>query len=100
MPIDDRNIFSLTKKQVFFFDLDGTIYLENKLFRGVPDLIELLRKRNKLFFFLSNNSSLSTSDYLKKLKAFNLNVTRNNLILSQHPTLDYLKKNNFRKIAP
>lgn len=92
------NIFELTKKQVFFFDLDGTIYLGKKLFKGVPELITSLKKNDKYFFFLSNNSSLSTSDYLKKLNAFNLNITRNHLILSQHPTLDYLKKNGFRKL--
>lgn len=93
-----NNILELTKKQVYFFDLDGTIYLGDKLFKGVPELITSLKKNNKSFFFLSNNSSLSTTDYLKKLNAFKLNITRNHLILSQHPTIDYLKRNNIRKL--
>jgi len=83
---------------VFFFDLDGTIYLGNKLFKGVPELIKILKSKEKKFFFLSNNSSKSTEDYLKKLNNFNLSITRENLILSQHPTIDYLKKNNYKKI--
>jgi len=93
-----KNLSELTIKQVYFFDLDGTIYLGNKLFDGVIDLIELLKARGKNFYFLSNNSSISTNDYLKKLNNFNLNITRENLILSQHPTIDYLKKNKIKKI--
>lgn len=84
--------------KVFFFDLDGTIYLGEKLFEGVIDLIRLLEKKNKFFFFLSNNSSKSTLDYLSKLNNMNLNITRENIILSQHPTIDYLKKSNFEKV--
>jgi HAD superfamily hydrolase (TIGR01450 family) len=93
-----EKLFELINKQVFFFDLDGTIYLGDTLFKGVLKLINLLKKNNKDFFFLSNNSSKSTKDYLKKLDQFNLNITRNNIILSQHPTIDYLKKNNFKYI--
>jgi len=88
----------LRNKKVFFFDLDGTIYLGNQLFRGAIELIELLNKAEIPFFFVSNNSSKSTSDYIKKLNDLNLNVSINNLILSQHPTIDYLKSNNYEKI--
>ncbi len=94
----DRYLSELTEKLVYFFDLDGTIYLGNKLFEGVLDLIEILRIKKKKFYFLSNNSSKSTTDYLKKLNNFNLDVSRENIILSQHPTINYLKKNNYKKI--
>jgi len=98
MFANESKLFELKAKKVFFFYLDGTIYLGNKLFDDVLNLIDILHKKNKNFFFLSNNSSLSTSDYLKKLNNLNLNITVDNIILSQHPTIDYLKKNNFKKI--
>ena len=88
----------LIEKEVFFFDLDGTLYLGNRLFEGVPEIVEWLRKERKEFFFLSNNSSRSTSDYLKKLEKMNLDITLENIILSQHPTIDYLKENSYKKI--
>ena len=72
MTINLGNIFELTNKQAYFFDLDGTIYLGNKLFKGVTQLIDILRKNEKKFFFLSNNSSKSTEDYLKKLHQLNI----------------------------
>jgi len=88
----------LLEKEVFFFDLDGTLYLGNRLFEGVPEILEWLKKERKKLFFLSNNSSRSTSDYLKKLEKMNLDITLENIILSQHPTIDYLKENNYKRI--
>ncbi len=93
-----KDLRSLKQKKSFFFDLDGTIYLGNKLFPGILELIDTLKNKNKNFYFLSNNSSKSTSDYLKKLKSLNLDVSLENIILSQHPTMDYLKNQGYRKI--
>ncbi len=92
MSEQNRNNRELVEKKVYFFDLDGTIYLGNKLFDGVHDLTKWLKMEEKKFFFLSNNSSRSTSDYPKKLKNLNLDISREKVILSQHPTIDYLKK--------
>lgn len=89
----------LNEKEVFFFDLDGTMYLGDKLFDGVLNVINILKQQpGKQFFFFSNNSSKSTSDYLKKLKRLNLDVDENNIILSQHPTIHYLQKEGYRNI--
>jgi len=93
-----KSITELKRKKVFFFDLDGTLYLGNKLFDGVIEVLEALKEQGKRYFFLSNNSSKSTSDYLKKLNKLNLNATRENIILSQHPTISYLKKNNYKTV--
>jgi len=98
MTLSEQDFSELKRKKVFFFDLDGTLYLGNQLFEGVLELIEILRKHEKQIFFLSNNSSKSTADYLLKLKGFNLPVNREEIILSQHPTIDYLHKNGFKRI--
>jgi len=98
MSKNANDLSELKKKKSFFFDLDGTIYLGNKIFSGVPELIDKLRDENKNFYFLSNNSSKSTADYLKKLENLGLKVSRENIILSQHPTIDYLKNKGYKKI--
>ncbi len=98
MALIDRNLSTLSKKSVYFFDLDGTIYLEDVLFDGVLELIQILKKKKKKFYFLSNNSSKSTKDYLMKLKILKIDISNENIILSQHPTIDYLKKNSYERI--
>ncbi|MFX1237787.1 MAG: HAD-IIA family hydrolase [Promethearchaeota archaeon] len=94
----NNNPSIIKEKSSFFFDLDGTIYLGNKLFQGVHELIALLKEKNKRFFFLSNNSSRSTSEYLHKLKKLDLEVSQENVILSQHPTIAYLLKKKYKKV--
>ena len=89
----------LNKKDVFFFDLDGTMYLGDELFDGVLDVINILKQKpGKRFFFFSNNSSKSTADYLKKLNRLILDVSVDNIILSQHPTIHYLQEEGYRDI--
>jgi 4-nitrophenyl phosphatase len=94
----NEKLAQLADKLVYFFDLDGTIYLGNQLFDGVLELINILKKTKKNFYFLSNNSSKSTDDYIRKLNELDLNITRESIILSQHPTVDYLIKHQYREI--
>ena len=88
----------LKEKKVFFLDLDGTIYLDGILFENIKELINLLKNSKKNYYFLSNNSSISTNDYSKKLKKVGLEISKENIIISTHPTIQYLKENNFKKI--
>jgi HAD superfamily hydrolase (TIGR01450 family) len=98
MTFLEQDFSELRQKKVFIFDVDGTLYLGEKLFDGVLDLIELLKDRGKKVFYLSNNSSRSTEDYILKLKKFNLPVSNEEIILSQHPTINYLHKNKITRI--
>jgi HAD superfamily hydrolase (TIGR01450 family) len=98
MNTTNRSLAKLAEKLVYFFDLDGTIYLGNNLFDGVIELINILKHAKKNFFFLSNNSSKSTDDYIRKLNDMDLDITRENIILSQHPTIDYLIRHQYHDI--
>ncbi len=88
----------LKEKKVFFLDLDGTIYLDGVLFENIKELINLLKISKKHYYFLSNNSSISTNDYSKKLKKLGLEISKENIIISTHPTIQYLKENGFKRI--
>jgi len=98
MLANEGDLLALKSKKVFFFDLDGTIYLGKKLFDKVLELIDWLKNNSKQFFFLSNNSSQSSSEYLEKLKKHGLDIISNNIILSQHPTIAYLKEEKYKKV--
>ena len=94
-----NEIFKLLRnKQIYFFDLDGTLYLEDLLFDGILNLINKLKSFQKKIFFLSNNSSISTKEYLLKLEQLGLDTVVENIILSIHPTIQYLKEKKIKKI--
>ena len=63
MAIDER----MEGIEAVFLDLDGTIYLGGELIEGACEFLDRLDQRGVKRFFLSNNSSRSVSQYLKKL---------------------------------
>lgn len=60
-----------------FFDLDGTIYVSGKLLTGVKEsLLRLVNSGTKVFY-MTNNTSVSISQYYKKLQILGLPITDN-----------------------
>ncbi len=62
-----KDFSSLARKKLFLFDMDGTIYLENDLFDGVLELLDEIERRGGRYVFITNNSSKSVVDYVKKV---------------------------------
>lgn len=82
----------LNHKKVFLLDMDGTIYNENRLFPGVLDFLAYLKEKHIKSFFLTNNSSKSTNDYVKKLKLLGIDATASHIIISTHIAAHYVKR--------
>lgn len=76
----------------FLMDMDGTIFLGNQLLPGAEDWLALLRKRGIAHYFLTNNSSRSQLDYVKKLKNLGLSVPEEKIFTSGEATVLYLQK--------
>lgn len=78
--------------KLFLLDMDGTIYLEYKLFDGVLEFLDLLTSKNIKYIFVTNNSSKSQEDYLEMLKGLNIKVTDENIFSSSMATGMYLRE--------
>jgi 4-nitrophenyl phosphatase/NagD protein len=76
----------------FLFDMDGTIYLGDRLLPGVTDIVAYLDGLDLPYFFLTNNSSLSREDYVTKLEALGLLMPPEKIITSGEATAIYLSK--------
>lgn len=63
---------SLNDIKVFLFDLDGTLYLGDKVYEGAQDSLSFLREKGKRIIFLTNNSSRTNEEYYKRLKKIGL----------------------------
>lgn len=85
----------------FLLDMDGTIYLSNKLIDNAVEFIELLDEQGKDYVFFTNNSSKNTSDYKKKLENFGLSVPVEKIVNSGQVTANYVKnKKEGAKVYP
>ena len=89
-PIKD-----LRSKEAVFFDLDGTIYLDDELVDGAADVVATLREHDTDVYFLSNNSSRWTPDYARKLSALGIPATEASIVLSTQGVISYLQRRGF-----
>ena len=77
-----------------FLDLDGTIYLGGELIDGALDFLKRCDDQGVMRFFLSNNSSRSVDQYVKKLEKMGIPATSDDVLLSTHDCIAWLKRNN------
>ncbi len=78
--------------QLFLLDMDGTIYIDNKLIDGAQEFFETLINQKKNYVFLTNNSSKGVEQYLKKLKNLNIKANNENMFTSAQATAIFLKE--------
>ena len=57
----------LTNKRLFLLDMDGTLYLDNRLFPGAADFLAKIRACGGKYLFLTNNSSKGVDAYVAKM---------------------------------
>ncbi|GIO24660.1 HAD-IIA family hydrolase [Oceanobacillus sp. J11TS1] len=80
-------------KNGYIFDLDGTIYLEDRAIEGASETIRALRERGDKVVFLTNKSIETTETYVNKLNELGIKVTKDTVINSNILTARYLKAN-------
>ncbi len=82
----------LKKYRLFLFDMDGTIYLGDKLYDFTLRLLKAIRDKGKRYLFVTNNSSKSVADYVRKLERIGIKATEEDFLTSSQATAYYLKK--------
>ena len=84
----------LASKKLFLFDMDGTLYLGDRLFDFTKPLLREIRRIGGKYLFMTNNSSKSVADYIKKLEKLGISSTREDFITSSQATAYYLHKHH------
>lgn len=73
-------------------DMDGTIYKGSRLFAVTLPFLEKLRRAGIDYTFLTNNTSRSKADYVRKLCAFGIDCTEAQIYTPADSTIVYLRK--------
>ena len=84
----------LSNIRLFLFDMDGTLYLGDRLFPFTPALLDGIRQKGGRYLFMTNNSSKSVVDYVKKLAKLGITATEEDFITSSQATAYYLKQHH------
>ena len=88
------NASVISNIKLFLFDMDGTLYLGNRLYDFTPELLKKIRETGRDYMFMTNNSSKSVVDYIKKLKGLGIEATYDDFITSSQATSWYLQKHH------
>jgi HAD superfamily hydrolase (TIGR01457 family) len=86
----------LSHIRCFVLDMDGTVYLGDRLLPGALEFFEYLRNTGRDFLFLTNNSSRHAESYAKKLAHLGIACQAGSILTSGEATAFYLntiKKN-------
>jgi HAD superfamily hydrolase (TIGR01450 family) len=89
---------SLKNKRVVFMDLDGTIYLGENLIEGADRFLNYLKVKGIHHYFLSNNSSRSKADYVKKLSRLGIQTDVDHILLSTDGVIEFLHEHELDEV--
>lgn len=82
----------LSGKSLWLFDMDGTIYEEDRLFDGTLQLLRLITDRGGRYVFITNNSSRSVADYISRVRGLGIKAGADNFFTSAQASILYLHK--------
>ena len=91
-----HTIFS--DKKIVFLDMDGTIYLGDHLIQGAREFLDVLEEESIIHYFLTNNSSRSKEDYIRKLEKLGIAAKKDDFILSTDGVINFLQQKNIRQV--
>ena len=80
--------------RLFLFDMDGTLYLGDELYPFTIELLETIKATGGRYMFMTNNSSKSVADYIKKLSKLGIESCYDEFMTSSQATAFYLKKHH------
>lgn len=89
---------ALENKKLFLLDMDGTIYLGNRLFDGTRDFLSHVKESGGRYMFLTNNSSKSVASYVEKLASLGVPAEPEDFFTSTDATIADFQNKDYRKI--
>lgn len=82
----------LKSKKLFVFDLDGTVYLGDRIFPEAVEFINNLRNSGRQVLFFTNNASHNHEFYVKKLARIGFSPAHDEIMTAGDVTLSYIMK--------
>lgn len=77
--------------RLFVLDLDGTIYLGDRLLPGAAEFITTAKEKGRQVLFFTNNTSRSPMEYVERLSRMGIPVTREDILTAGDVTIHYLQ---------
>ena len=73
---------NLKSKKLYLLDMDGTLYLDDRLFDGTEEFLSHIRETGGRYVFLTNNSSKVRDSYIEKMQKLGIAARPEDFITS------------------
>ncbi len=83
----------LKKIKLFVLDMDGTIYLGDKILPNAVEFVKTARETGRRVVFFTNNASKNPQNYVDKLNRMGFGAVRSDVVTAGDVTIEYLKRN-------
>ena len=80
------------QKRLFLLDMDGTLYVDERLFDKVPEFLARVRESGGRYLFLTNNSSRGVEGYIEKLERLGIATGPEDYLTSVDAAIDLLRR--------
>lgn len=84
----------LARIRLWLFDMDGTLYLGEQLFPFTKALLRAIREKGGQYLYLTNNSSKSVPDYVRKMERLGIAAEGSDFLTSAQATAWYLHRHH------
>ena len=84
----------LSRIRLWLFDMDGTLYLGERLFDFTKALLAAIRRHGGHYLYLTNNSSKSVPDYVRKMERLGVPAAPEDFLTSAQATSWYLHRHH------
>ena len=82
----------LKDKKYFLFDIDGTLAVDDTIYEGSKALIERIASIGGRSFYITNNSTKSRKDYVKKFERWGISTDEDQFVTASYAACLYLKQ--------
>ena len=94
-----ENGFDLSKKKVFVCDLDGTLFIGTRPIKPAVDFVIDSTKCGRFsFFYLTNNTSKTPAEFMKKIADANIPVKQNQILTPLITLEEYIREKGCRSV--
>lgn len=97
MSFINPSVDILKEKELYVFDMDGTVYLGGKPFEFAIRFIKNLKESGKRILFFTNNASHTDDFYIAKLNRMGFGVSENEIMTSGDVTAEFLNRHRAGK---
>ena len=97
MNFNNPSIDVIKDKELYIFDMDGTVYLGGIPFDFAIRFIKNLKENGKRVLFFTNNASHTDEFYIAKLRRLGFDVSEEEIMTSGDVTAEYLNRHRAGK---